>query len=392
MIREISVKNYKSIVALNMPLARFNLLIGANGCGKSNILESIALAAAANANKLDYEFFANRGIRVVNPKIMLPAFDDIEAEEIEINAKNEHNLELEFNIYYNQSAKPPRWDDRSISFERLVELLRQQAKDNPKVSDLKNVLDNIISSSPNGADGVVNIDIKETDKSFKILPAIPEFNSFVIFSLEESCLRSKDDLNRIHPLGNHGEGLLHYLIKEIPQKPNGTEIINEINENLKLLDWFDGMTIPSGQLSSEIDIRLHDRYLRESLAYFDQRSTNEGFLYLLFYLTLIISDETPSFFAIENIDASFNPKLCKEVVRRLIQLAKKHNKQIIATTHNPAVLDALDLEDEDVKLHVVRRSVDGYTKINSAKLMSELKMPLSKAWIDGFLGGLPDNF
>ena len=84
MIRKISVKNYKSIVALDMPLARFNLLIGANGCGKSNILESIALAAAASANKLEREYFDNRGIRFVEPVFMLPAFEDVEAQSINI--------------------------------------------------------------------------------------------------------------------------------------------------------------------------------------------------------------------------------------------------------------------------------------------------------------------
>ena len=65
---------------------------------------------------------------------------------------------------------------------------------------------------------------------------------------------------------------------------------------------------------------------------FDQRSTNEGFLYLLFYFSLVISDETPRFFAIENIDTAFNPKLCREVIKRLVALAKKHN--IIHTLGN----------------------------------------------------------
>ena len=109
-------------------------------------------------------------------------------------------------------------------------------------------------------------------------------------------------------------------------------------------------------------------------------------------MTLIISDETPRFFAIENIDASFNPKLCREVIRRLIILAKKHNKQIIATTHNPAVLDGFDLNDEDVALSVVRRTVDGYTKTNRVSLKNELDIPLSEAWMRGYIGGLPDNF
>ena len=44
---------------------------------------------------------------------------------------------------------------------------------------------------------------------------------------------------------------------------------------------------------TERRIKIKDRYLEDGLQYFDQRSANEGFLYLLFYLTLFISDETP---------------------------------------------------------------------------------------------------
>lgn len=409
MIREISIKNYKSIVALNMPLGGFNLLIGANGCGKSNILESIALAAAANANKLEQEYFDNRGIRFVEPTFMLPAFEDVDAKGINITVSfddKDDARKFSFDIRYNESAKPPRWECPTTSLGTLI----NQIKNFGETSDENNIDEKTLNAkqiikelgeklasffaSDEFSDDERKIlletpFLKNADGS--VIPPKENLQQYMIYSLEESKLRSIDDKKQIRPLGNRGEGLLPYL-KELSQKPNGVEIIKEINENLKLLDWFDEMTIPSGQLPSEVNIRLHDRYLKESLEYFDQRSTNEGFLYLLFYLTLIISDETPSFFAIENIDAAFNPKLCKEVVRRIIQLAKKHNKQIIATTHNPAVLDALNLDDDNVKLHVVRRSIDGYTKINSVKLKSKLEIPLSKAWTDGFLGGLPDNF
>ena len=84
MISNITIKNYKSVVNVSIPLGRFNILTGANGCGKSNILEAIAMGAAASANKLDYEYFANRGMRVVDPQLMLPAFDDVKVNSISI--------------------------------------------------------------------------------------------------------------------------------------------------------------------------------------------------------------------------------------------------------------------------------------------------------------------
>ncbi len=373
-----------------MPLGRFNLLIGANGCGKSNILEGIAIGAAASSNKLDYEYFANRGIRVVEPRFMLPAFDSIKAGKINISVLGEKDNTSKFNIYYNSDSKPPRWEDDSIGFSQFITYVRNNIpKDKPYLSELLKAVEKM--EQQKGADVAVNVRLQQTNKGIVLMPPNVELNSFLIYSLEESALRKGDDSNRIYPMGRHGEGLFAYL-KDLSQKPEGVGIFNEINENLTVLDWFDGMQIPSGQLSMEFNLKLKDSYLAETINTFDQRSTNEGFLYLLFYLTLIISDETPSFFAIENIDTAFNPKLCREVTRRLIDLARKHDKQIIATTHNAAVLDGMNLFEDDVRLHVVRRNIDGYTKTNRVILKNDMTMPLSEAWQKGFIGGLPDNF
>ena len=346
MIKEVIIHNFKSIVDLKLPLGRFNLFIGANGSGKSNILEAIAFGAAASSGKLDFEYFANRGIRLAEPRYMLPAFADSEAKGIVVSVADEQGKSSLFDIRYNRDAKPAQWEN-----------------ENP------------------GIDG----------NSFRVMPPFPEMSRFLVYSLEESKLRKADDSNRTFPLGLHGEGLFAYL-KQIAQRPDGGEIFNEIKENLMVLDWFEDFQVSSEQLSNEFNLQLKDNYLAETINMFDQRSTNEGFLYLLFYLALIISDETPSFFAIENIDTAFNPKLCREVTQRLVELARKHDKQIIATTHNAAVLDGLDLNRDDVCLHVVRRNVDGFTKVSQLKLKNELGMPLSEAWQKGYIGGLPDNF
>ena len=84
MIQEITIENYKSIQSLSIELGRVTVFIGENGCGKSNILEAIALGSAAAADKLDNEFLASRGIRVTDPKLMRSAFD-INNLEKEIN-------------------------------------------------------------------------------------------------------------------------------------------------------------------------------------------------------------------------------------------------------------------------------------------------------------------
>lgn len=376
MINNVSIKNYKSVVDVSLPLGRFNLLIGANGCGKSNILEGIAMGAAASSNKLDYEYFANRGIRVVEPRLMTPAFTEKQDETILVSIRLDGDIVANYPIVYNKNAKPAQWEC-GVKFDEAL-------SKSDSAQDLFQGLENRLGSK-------VTIALDPSSNRWTAVSGNDLLDKFLIYSLEENKLRKADDSNRTYPLGRHGEGLFAY-IKELSQQPEGIEIINEIKENLKVLDWFDDMEVPSGQLSMEFNLKLKDSYLADTINAFDQRSTNEGFLYLLFYLTLVISDETPRFFAIENIDTAFNPKLCREVTRRLIELARKHNKQIIATTHNAAVLDGMNLFEDDVRLLVVRRNIDGYTKTNRVTLKDDMTMPLSEAWVKGFIGGLPDNF
>jgi predicted ATPase len=91
MIKNITIQNFKSIVNLEMELGRINVLIGENGCGKANILEAIAFAGVAEANKLDFEFLGSRGIRVTNPELMYSAFEVIMEKVkylLKLNLKN----------------------------------------------------------------------------------------------------------------------------------------------------------------------------------------------------------------------------------------------------------------------------------------------------------------
>lgn len=393
MFKKVQISNYKSIVDLNMQLGDFTLLIGANGCGKSNILEAITLAAAASTQKLDYEYFANRGMRVVQPNLMFPAFPDVETEEINIKLWKSDESIVQFALHYESEAKPPRWENKSNLTLAPIKIVAKNGKEKITDAEFNFLLYNAIKNlKPSKSTLSISAeDIEKIRKGLVFSIGKSDLNSFLIYSLEETKLRAADNDNRIFPLGRNGEGLFAYL-KVLAQREDGKNIIDEIKENLQVLDWFKDMTIPENQLSNEFLINLKDYYMSESIKDFNQKSTNEGFLYLLFYLTLIISDETPSFFAIDNIDSAFNPKMCREVTKHLIQLARKHHKQIIATTHNPAVLDGLNLYEDGIVLNVVRRTIDGDTRVSRVKPKEELNIPLSEAWMKGYIGGLPDNF
>jgi len=397
MISEINIRNFKSIIELQLNLGRVNILIGANGCGKTNILEAIAIASAANQNRLDDEYLGAR-LRMSDPDFMYTEFnsdeDNAHREVIGISIV-QNQKPFYFKLFYNKALD--KWQDvgENIKNKNVVEDIRWLVE-NSSINNLAKHLD-----------GITNLEevIKSSDSASEIQEKIPKlfhyfkqelYNNplldfFLIFSPEESNLRKFSDETMIRPLGRRGEGMFRHL-KELLTNGDKKKIIHALSDGLSLLDWFKGFDIPKDLFTQEARLDIRDRFLKEAKQVFDQRSTNEGFLYLLFYLTLFNSEKTPSFFAIDNIETSLNPKLSRRLLQHLVEVAKKTNKQVIITTHSPYVLDGLDLSDDEQRLFVVRRNIDGHTKVSRVPYKENRKLPLSEIWMSGVLGGLPDNF
>src|SRR5688572_23919843 len=76
MLSSFTVKNFKSIVELTLELGRFNVFIGENGCGKTNILEALAMAAGAESERLTNEDLFLRGMRVARATLTTNSFAD----------------------------------------------------------------------------------------------------------------------------------------------------------------------------------------------------------------------------------------------------------------------------------------------------------------------------
>jgi chromosome segregation ATPase len=80
----------------------------------------------------------------------------------------------------------------------------------------------------------------------------------------------------------------------------------------------------------------------------------------------------------------------------MCELAKKHDKQFIATTHNPAILDGLNLYDDEVRLFRVYRDNKGATRTERIKLKPPTpdgqQLKLSELWTRGYLGAISQNF
>ncbi len=424
MVQTIEIENYKSVQNLRLDLGCINVLIGENGCGKSNILEAIALGSAAAADKLDNEFLFSRGIRITDSKLMTSAFEKENADK-EIILRFFYDKENTFSYYLENKQGNWRKNNKSYNLAKDKNLNKEFREHFLKKGlDTNMPLTAVFEGIPadmflNYAEGL-NLDeetlqkLKEkiNDKLEKAKDEITTWqkvsqeivntpllsfqkrvSDFLFYAPENHFLRRFEEEGQIQPLGTKGEGLFKHLVDIQKDKP---ALFALIQENLSFIDWFESFEIPDDLFFGERKIQIQDRFLTEGWLHFDQRSANEGFLFLLFYLTLFSSDKTPPFFAIDNIDTAFNPKLCSKVIQILAELAQKQNKQVILTTHNPAILDGLNLDDDMQRLFVVYRNGDGHTK---TRRIMKPETPagvepirLSEAFLRGAIGGLPKTF
>ncbi|MCT7462101.1 ATP-binding protein [Aliarcobacter cryaerophilus] len=413
MITRVSIKNFKSIYNLNnLEVGRVNIFIGENGSGKSNFLEALVFVSAFQSNKLDNEFLVSRGLRVPENNLMKSAFKENNKENIKIIINDDEYYEFK-----SSDDNYSQWIH--VSEEKAIEYIKESDKLNDFLRQTlkNNILDNIdeskykISPETLKSDTFINkvitkvmnnetfteklMEKLKTDVILKTRKDLykDSLENFLIYSPENTALRTFEKEGQIQPLGINGEGLLKLL--KVVNSYEDKSYINTIIESLKLFDWFEDIIIPESLSFGEDKIVISDRYLFDKI---DQRSTNEGFLFILFYITLIVAKETPKAFAIDNIDASLNPKLCTKLMIIICELAKKYDKQIFLTTHNPAILDGIDLNDKEQKLFVVSRNKLGHTIMRNIRPVDRPKssddeyLNLSESFLRGYIGGLPKGF
>ena len=362
MIETITVKNFKSITDMTLSLGNVNVFIGANGSGKSNILEAIAMVAAERSAQIEVNSMIQKGIRIAKPDLMISSFYGQPSNStINVNISGTEGERIKYAV-------------TNLAPEDIYSTWNAPWSTGARRGNIKEA-------------------VEKTDKLREYL------SKYLIYSLSINALRGLTSDSLQYPLGLNGEGL-DVLLNNIPK-----EEIMQIKESAKdyisrIEDiFFDSEEIYKMQGyklgRSKSNLYFRDKFMQKKNNLFSAENANEGALELLFYLTLFISRKTPDFFAIDNIENGLNPRLCRFLMKKICELAVKNGKQVLITTHNPAILDGLNLNDGSQRLYVVTRNDEGKTqakRIQTKEQTSEQRMMLSEMWMKGLIGGVPYNF
>ncbi|MBR4544554.1 MAG: ATP-binding protein [Oscillibacter sp.] len=210
------------------------------------------------------------------------------------------------------------------------------------------------------------------------------------------------DPNQTEPVGLNGGRLAEAMKELIRTDEEGDSYFGSLymDDVLEMIDWLQSVKITEPKkstLNANIPttrnvIEFQDRYMK-STARFTAYDASEGALYVFFLLSLAMHPDAPPVFAVDNFDQALNPRLARHLTETFCELILEQKKQVFLTTHNPLVLDGLDLSNDDIRLFTVERdSESGKTNVKRVELTTNLlkqEQPASRLWVNGLLGGVP---
>lgn len=395
MIDRISVQGFKSVVQAEVGLGSLNVLVGANGSGKSNLIEAFGMLGCAVSGRVGEEAFRFRGVRPGAPALFKSAFARGKIPRlIQLSATagdDEYRISLD-----NPIERPERfW---TLSTETIEAGGRRVASRSPRGTTLFS--DNgarITEARPEKDQGIVPL-LRTLRIDEPAGALLRDMESFAIYTPFTPMLRGLvPEPSPREPVGLTGGGLAGAL-RDLGLRDRATaDRLQE--EVLTLVDWASAVRVSREEGPTGRALYFQDREMRAGRNLLSAADASEGALYVLFLFLLMYHPGAPAFFAVDNIDSALHPRLARALVARVQEhlLQGDVRRQIVVTTHNPLVLDALRLADDRVRLYVVsRQSGTGYTTIRRVEHSEALERAaargrtLSQLWTEGTLGGVPD--
>ena len=342
----ISVAGFRSIARLDrLPLRPINVLIGANGSGKSNLIQVFALLRAWHLGKLD-EYVAETGGADRNLHFGAKVTNRL---RVGITFKNDQTYDLDLK---------PAFDDRLRLNERSVG-----------------------PASPSLPGG------KETTRLFEAMEH-ERLDRWRVYHFHDTgkgapMLRTAQlDDNRF--LREDGENLAPFLYR---LKMKEQAAYGRIRETFRFAaPFFDDFTLEPRSLNEQT-IRLVWRH-RTSDAHFDVSTLSDGSLRFLALATLLIQPAhlRPSVILLDEPELGLHPR----AITMLCSLIKSVSAetQVVLATQSPFVVDHFEPEDVLAVERVNGASV--FQRLSADRLGAWLEeYSLGDLWIKNELGGCP---
>lgn len=297
-------KNFKSLVDLDISLQRFNVLVGANGAGKSSILQGL--------------YFLSR-LRTSHPSSIFSAERNRDLAQLR-TAGREGSVELGFSDAVRGASLDYVGTPRP---DTLVPEHRVQAR------------------TPGWEEQYDFKTVRADRPSLEYLPIMQAFGGGTILRFDSRKLAEPSEANREPRLLFDGFGLPSVLADLAATDRHRLDHVLAMTR--AIVPAFGNVRMPrrpleKNNLGHGLELEIHGHWLDASLA-------SEGTLLVLGLMTFAHGLSSTRLVLIEDIDHALHPKAQQTLLRQLQALPETSNLQIVCTTHSPYLLDAVEPEN-----------------------------------------------
>jgi predicted ATPase len=380
MLKSFTLKNFKSFKEATLHLTpTVTFLIGANGSGKSNALEALTLLKWLGHGKLLKEI--ENDVNSVHPLIRCPSnelFNWFDGNSFEIDC----TLEVEKDVYdfsiaiQNDKHGKLIYKKESLVKGRDKEIVyttENEEKNTQNIKTLINIAQKIsehdgqtLFSLLIAVSNLLNLsnisgDVKESLNSIsKVTEQIRNHFSSIFF-LEPNPKGMRGYVRQIERMtfnesGENLSAVLEELCRDEKVKQNILEIVRSLPEQ-EVIDINFSKTDENFMM-----VKLEEAFSykhHKTLAY----SLSDGTLRVLAIATALYSVPKGSLLVIEEVDNGIHPSRIKHLVDKMYEIAAERKIQILVTTHDSAMMDAIPSTEKGNVLCCYRDKEDGCSKV-----------------------------
>jgi len=401
-LKSIHIQNFKSLKDTKIELADFNVLVGVNGSGKSNIVEVFRFLRHINQQGMINPFlrcggyknlvwkgneelpmtfklnFEDENKEVLSYELVISGFRDV------FKLERESIISNDFKIINNGKNVILEYSGQKIESDKLKDMkIKNELLENKVLfsSSIGILMPLILGAS-------MDLNEKERDTFMNVMPTIlrnsiiNSTHNFIPANMKSPAKFESSErfqfvvlfpklTNQLDYDGSNLQMFLYGLFSE-----NKGEWPKEIINRLKILfpniESMKPIPTPEGRVVLEV-VENGIRFIPQSIS--------DGFFKIMAVLALSFEKSEINLLVIDELENSIHP----EAIEILIDALKNSGKQVIITTHSPIVLNVCELED----ILFVKKDVDE-TKVSRVKNAEKLKKDLENTGIsvgEGWLYG-----
>jgi len=371
-LNRVTLKGYKSIKNLDLEFRPLNVLIGANGAGKSNFASFIRLLNFMTSNNLQLYVGKNGGA----DKLLYCGSKRTKEVEAELYFENDAGK----NVYYMRIVKAA--GDTFIFADEQVAFSKRQVSTQAPLKSL---------GAGHKESLLVNYHLINDDglrKTANVIGNIINQWRFYQFhdTSDEAAIKQKVYIEDNQYLRDNAGNLASFLYA-MKHREQHQQYYKRIVNTIKLVAPFFDDFILEPDVYNEKQILLRWRE-RDSGMVFDANQLSDGTLRMMALITLLQQPSLPSLICIDEPELGLHP-FAINVLSELLKGASAKS-QIIVSTQSVTLVDTLEPED----LIVVDKK-DGesvFRRVDKEKLSEWMdEYTLGQIWEKNVIGGRPSR-